>query len=78
MAMRKLSEFTPSLSGAVHPAGRQVQRQHHRRLAFHRGGRRLFNIAYLFRRDGTLGKQYKLHVTPAERTLVGRQGGQAS
>lgn len=28
---------------------------------------RLFNISYLFRRDGTLGKQYKLHVTPDER-----------
>ncbi len=27
---------------------------------------RLYNIAYLFRRDGTIGKQYKLHITPAE------------
>jgi predicted amidohydrolase len=26
----------------------------------------LFNIAYLFRRDGTIEKQYKLHVTPNE------------
>jgi predicted amidohydrolase len=36
---------------------------------------RLFNIAYLFRRDGTLGKQYKLHITPTERQWWGVQGG---
>lgn len=35
----------------------------------------LFNIAYLFRRDGTLGKQYKLHVTPTERRWWGVKGG---
>lgn len=28
---------------------------------------KLYNVAYLFRRDGTIGKQYKLHVTPSER-----------
>lgn len=27
----------------------------------------LYNVAYLFRRDGTIGKQYKLHITPGER-----------
>lgn len=27
---------------------------------------KLYNIAYLFRRDGTIGKQYKIHITPAE------------
>jgi predicted amidohydrolase/ribosomal protein S18 acetylase RimI-like enzyme len=27
---------------------------------------RLYNIAYLFRRDGTVEKQYKLHITPSE------------
>ncbi len=27
----------------------------------------LFNIAYLFRRDGSTDKQYKLHIPPAER-----------
>jgi ribosomal protein S18 acetylase RimI-like enzyme len=27
---------------------------------------RLYNIAYLFRRDGTMEKQYKLHITPSE------------
>ncbi len=31
----------------------------------------LYNIAYLFRRDGTIGKQYKIHVTPSERKWWG-------
>jgi predicted amidohydrolase/ribosomal protein S18 acetylase RimI-like enzyme len=35
----------------------------------------LYNIAYLFRRDGTIGKQYKLHVTPSERQWWGVKGG---
>jgi predicted amidohydrolase/ribosomal protein S18 acetylase RimI-like enzyme len=35
----------------------------------------LYNISYLFRRDGTIGKQYKLHVTPAERHWWGVKGG---
>ena len=35
----------------------------------------LFNISYLFRRDGTLGKQYKLHVTPSERHAWGVKPG---
>ena len=64
----RLSRVHPALPRALHRPGGEVQRQRHRRLALHRRGRRsCYNIAYLFRRDGTLGKQYKLHVTPAER-----------
>lgn len=37
----------------------------------------LFNISYLFRRDGTIDKQYKLHVTPNERKWWGVQPGRA-
>jgi predicted amidohydrolase/ribosomal protein S18 acetylase RimI-like enzyme len=74
-AMRKLSEFTP------------VYLELFTRLAVKYnvnviGGSHftvedsdLFNVAYLFRRDGTLGKQYKLHVTPAERHWWGVKGG---
>lgn len=32
---------------------------------------KLYNVAYLFRRDGTLGKQSKLHITPNERRWWG-------
>lgn len=35
----------------------------------------LFNVAYLFRRNGTLEKQYKLHITPGERRWWGIQPG---
>ncbi len=36
---------------------------------------RLHNVAYLFRRDGTLEKQYKLHITADERRWWGVRGG---
>ncbi|MBD8071063.1 bifunctional GNAT family N-acetyltransferase/carbon-nitrogen hydrolase family protein [Bacillus sp. PS06] len=32
---------------------------------------KIYNIAYLFRRDGTIEKQYKLHITPNERKWWG-------
>lgn len=35
----------------------------------------LYNIAYLFRRDGTIERQYKLHITPSERKWWGVAGG---
>lgn len=31
----------------------------------------LYNVAYLFGRDGSIGKQYKLHITPSERKWWG-------
>jgi len=36
---------------------------------------RLYNVAYLFRRDGTIERQAKLHVTPDERRWWGMEGG---
>jgi predicted amidohydrolase len=38
---------------------------------------RLYNIAYLFRRDGTMEKQYKLHVTPSEARWWGTSAGES-
>ncbi len=35
----------------------------------------LYNIAYLFRRDGSIGKQYKIHITPSERRWWGVEPG---
>lgn len=35
----------------------------------------LYNIAYLFRRDGSVEKQYKLHATPSERRWWGVSAG---
>lgn len=36
---------------------------------------KLYNISYLFRRDGTFDKQYKIHITPHERKWWGVQSG---
>jgi len=35
----------------------------------------LYNVSFLFRRDGSIDKQYKLHVTPNETHWWGVQGG---
>ena len=74
-AMRKLSEFTPAYLElftrlAVKHNVNVIGGSH-----FTVEDNDLYNIAYLFRRDGTLGKQYKLHVTPAERHWWGVKGG---
>ncbi|TWU32485.1 bifunctional GNAT family N-acetyltransferase/carbon-nitrogen hydrolase family protein [Novipirellula artificiosorum] len=37
----------------------------------------LYNIAYLFRRDGSIGKQYKIHITPSERKWWGVNPGRS-
>jgi predicted amidohydrolase len=31
----------------------------------------LYNVSYLFQRDGSIGKQYKIHITPSERKWWG-------
>ncbi|MEZ4422048.1 MAG: GNAT family N-acetyltransferase [Gemmatimonadota bacterium] len=36
---------------------------------------RLYNVAYLFRRNGTIEKQYKTHITPSERRWWGVEPG---
>jgi predicted amidohydrolase/ribosomal protein S18 acetylase RimI-like enzyme len=74
-SMRRLSEFTPQYLDlftrlAVKYNVNVVGGSH-----FTVEENDLFNIAYLFRRDGTLGKQYKLHITPAEKQWWGVTGG---
>ncbi len=36
----------------------------------------LYNVAYLFQRDGSIGKQYKIHITPSERKWWGVNAGE--
>jgi len=74
-AMRKLSDFTPAYLElftrlAVKYNVNVVGGSH-----FTVEDNDLYNISYLFRRDGTLGKQYKIHVTPSERHWWGVKGG---
>jgi predicted amidohydrolase len=73
--MRKLSEFTPLYLDlftklAVRHNINIIGGSH-----FTIEGDNLYNISYLFRRDGTLGKQYKMHITPNEKKWWGVQPG---
>ncbi|HET9155845.1 MAG TPA: bifunctional GNAT family N-acetyltransferase/carbon-nitrogen hydrolase family protein, partial [Myxococcaceae bacterium] len=75
LAMRALDEFTPRFldlctSLAVKHDINIVGGTH---LTVEDG--RLYNVAYLFRRDGTIAKQYKLHVTSTERSDWGVTAG---
>jgi len=75
MAMRKLSEFTSEYlklftNLAVKYNINIIGGSH-----FTIEEDNLYNISYLFRRDGTLGKQYKLHITPNEKKWWGVKPG---
>lgn len=75
IAMRKLSEFTPQYLDlftnlAVRYNINIIGGSH-----FTIEKENLYNISYLFRRDGTLGKQYKLHITPNEKKWWGVKPG---
>ncbi|MBI4428632.1 MAG: GNAT family N-acetyltransferase [Ignavibacteriales bacterium] len=75
MAVRKLAEFTTQYlelfrSLAVKYNCNIVAGSH-----FTQEDNDLYNVAYLFRRDGTLGKQYKLHITPNEQRWWGVKPG---
>ena len=71
LAARKLTEFTPQY----------LELFTHLAVKYHVNiiggsqyvveGDDLFNIAYLFRRNGTIGKQYKIHITSSERRWWG-------
>lgn len=74
-AARKLAEFTPqyldlfrdlSIKYNVNVVGGS-------QFADEEG--RLLNVAYLFRRDGTIERQPKLHITPSERRWWGVEPG---
>lgn len=74
-AARKLAEFTPQYLEMF--SGYAIRHNINiiggSQFAIEDGT--LYNIAYLFRRDGTIGKQYKIHVTPAEWKWWGVAGG---
>ncbi len=74
-AARKLAEMTPQYLEAF---GRMAIKYNVNIIGgsqFTLEGDSLYNVAYLFRRDGTIAKQAKLHITPAERRWWGVQAG---
>lgn len=72
---RKLAEFTPKYLDLM--SGLAIK--YHLNIVggsqFELAGDKLFNTAYLFHRDGSIGKQRKLHITPHERRWWGVQPG---
>lgn len=75
VAARKLAEFTPQYLDLF----RDLAIRYHTNIIagshFSVENDRLFNVAYLFKRDGEIGKQYKLHITPNERRWWGVEPG---
>jgi predicted amidohydrolase/GNAT superfamily N-acetyltransferase len=75
IAMRKLSEFTPKYLDLFTKLAVKYNINIIGGSHFTIEDENLYNISYLFRRDGTLGKQYKLHITPNERKWWGVKPG---
>jgi predicted amidohydrolase/ribosomal protein S18 acetylase RimI-like enzyme len=74
-AARKLAELTPKYLDLFTKLAIKYNINIVGGTQFTMEDRRLFNVAYLFRRNGTIGKQYKLHLTPVERATWGLEGG---
>lgn len=75
MAARQLSDFTESYLELFNKLAVKYNVNVIPGTHFVVENDRLFNIAYLFRRDGTIAKQYKLHITPSERRWWGVEPG---
>ncbi|TCP29310.1 putative amidohydrolase [Scopulibacillus darangshiensis] len=74
-AIRKLTEYTPQylelFTGLAVKYNINIIGGSH----FVEENNHIYNVAYLFRRDGTIDKQYKIHITPNERKWWGITGG---
>lgn len=75
LAMRSLAEFTPKYLDLFSKlaVGYNVNVIGGSHFTIEEGN--LYNISYLFRRDGTIDKQYKLHITPNEKKWWGVKPG---
>jgi predicted amidohydrolase len=75
VAMRHLSEFTPKYLKLFTYLSVKYNINIIGGSHFAIEDENLYNISYLFRRDGTIGKQYKLHITPSEKRWWGVKPG---
>ncbi len=75
LAVRRLAEFTPQYLDLFTKMAIKYDINIIGGSHFSLEEGRLFNVSYLFRRDGSIGKQYKLHVTPNERRWWGVEAG---
>jgi len=65
-AARKLAEYTPDYLELMNDLAIRYNVNIIGGSQFSVEGEDLYNISYLFRRNGTIEKQYKIHVTPNE------------
>lgn len=75
VAVRHLAEFTPRYIELFNNLSIKYNCNIIGGSHFTKEGDDLFNVAYLFRRDGTIEKQYKIHITPNERRWWGVKPG---
>ncbi|MBK7579386.1 MAG: GNAT family N-acetyltransferase [Myxococcales bacterium] len=75
LAARKLAEFTPRYLELFSALAIKHDVNIIGGSQFTVESGKLYNICYLFRRNGTIGKQYKLHITPSEKKWWGVEGG---
>lgn len=75
VAARKLAEYTPQYLDMFHDMSIKYNVNIIAGSQFTIENERLYNVAYLFRRNGTIAKQYKLHITPSERRWWGVEPG---
>ncbi len=74
-AVRELAKFTPQYMEMFHQLSVKYNINIIGGSHFAEEESQLYNIAYLFKRDGKIEKQYKLHITPNERRWWGVQPG---
>ena len=74
-AARKLAAFTPDFLDAFHQMAVKYNVNIIGGSHFVIEGEHLRNVAYLFRRDGTIERQYKIHITPSEKRWWGVKPG---
>jgi len=75
LAARRLAEFTPRYLELFSDLALKYNVNVIAGSTFVEEQGDLFNVSFLFRRDGSIDKQYKIHVTPNERQWWGVQPG---
>jgi predicted amidohydrolase/ribosomal protein S18 acetylase RimI-like enzyme len=75
LAVRKLSDFTPLYLELFTKLAIKYNVNIVGGSHFTLEEDNLYNISYLFKRNGEIGKQYKLHITPSEKRWWGVQPG---
>ncbi|MCO6431229.1 MAG: carbon-nitrogen hydrolase family protein [Deltaproteobacteria bacterium] len=74
-AARKLAEFTPRYIELFHSLSVKYNVNIVAGSQFVEEEENIYNVSFLFRRNGSIGKQYKLHATPNEKKWWGVQPG---